>query len=208
MEPKDKKVQKVIPREMLAGLSKNEMIQLSYDLEDYCQTVLFKRETISEDDFRRDWLQIFFYEKEPNLSLWIRQVAGNAMKAVDILNKEGKVVCTVPPIFAPKNTTIVKGDNPVANLSSVLTICNARANQMPTKRQEIIAATMQPYVDRAESHTDEWVKEWIKLTEYFKIPRKDWLAADPLSPEDEAKENLVLVREDEDDETYQDFENL
>lgn len=171
--------------------------------------------SIHEADFRENWLHLFFGETEPNMSLWINNVAGTGHLPVNIVNSSGEILCTMPPLFAPKGNTITKSRAKESNLHQVMQTARARADTIPTRREEIIIDAMMPYIDMA--HTDsKWVKEWVKLCMYFEIPKEKWLVkndtdnilSDSKTTKTSNRSIPVLSFAEEADDVYDEFDEL
>lgn len=132
--------------------------------------------TIQEQVFRDTWLPLFIDMKEPPIGLWVQEVSGSSNLPVNVVNEAGDVLCTMPPICAPIDTTIVSSKSRFTQMHRIVTEAAARGNVHPTRREELMVDALAPFTQRARTDP-KWAAEWQKLCEYFKVPKEKWLVA-------------------------------
>lgn len=153
------------------------------------------RSTITEDEFRNKWLRYFMTPEGGLFNHWVNDVAVNPNLPVDITDNNGKVVCTVPPLFAPMGSTLTKTGGGI-NLPRVLAEVKARGDVRPTQKEVILVDALSPFIERVGTDP-QWAKVWVEFCVYFDI--------NDINKTTEIKA-AEQIQETEDD--YDDFEEI
>lgn len=130
--------------------------------------------TISVNEFRDKYLPLFLLPTKSgnNMLVWVNEVAKTRMNSVDIIDPAtGTIILTVPPVLDSKNDiNSNKRLSPIENATKSYT---EMATIYPGDAKRILKKSLTEHIDViTNNNTEDLYKEaWIKILDYFEIPR-------------------------------------
>lgn len=149
------------------------------------------------DLFNNFFAPYFFGDKQLSrdtdiFATWIG-IAGSPMSSVDIINAQGQIEFTVPPLFDTNVIDILKKEN---LLNSVMDEYSNYSNTLPATAMNFVRNKLLPTADKALADTGhgENLSGWAKIAAYYdeKNPK-------PISTTTLASTNKSVVSNNDDD---------
>lgn len=111
-------------------------------------------------------------EKPRDLTIWL-EAAGHAMRLIDVIDKDGTVLFTVPPILSRSPTSVPSKEmNPDNDLGEIGAIYDARIGTEPAHvvNDWYYSSLVQRSYSPEESLTYLYARMWITIYRRYNIP--------------------------------------
>ena len=135
---------------------------------------------IGEEVFKRDYLPLFKKDiySEETIRSWL-SVCKNPYYPVSVVDKEGKVLFTVPPILKRQKTRVT--DDTKYTFSAILERAKWKSNVFPKKGEEFFSTCLDKISEDVESgEWNSWTEIFARYDEKMSLPTKskEFLDAD------------------------------
>lgn len=133
--------------------------------------------TMQETDFVKRLLPHLIPPVEPtkrpkDMTIWV-EAAGHAQRLIDVIDRNGEVLFTVPPILSRSPTAVPEKDaNPDNDLGEIGAIYDARIGNEPAHvvNEWYFASLVQRSYSPEQSLTYLYARMWIHIYRRYNIP--------------------------------------